>query len=86
MSTSHGSSPREPSTTAKQQCSGRCPGVWRTRIATSPSDDLLPVCERLVRVLGLRSGVDVNGNAVLEREPPVPGDVVGVRVRLEHAL
>ena len=48
--------------------------------------DLLPVCERLVRILGLRRGVDVDGNAVLEREPPVPGDVVGVRVRLEHAV
>ena len=47
--------------------------------------DLLPVRERLVRILGLRGRVDVNGNAVLEREPAVPGDVVGVRVRLEHA-
>ena len=27
--------------------------------------------------------VHVDGNAVLEREAPVPGDVVGVRVRLD---
>ena len=85
MITSHGSSPREPSTTTKQQCSGRCPGVCRTRIIDVAERDLLPVRERLVRVLGLRGGMDVDGNAVLEREPAVPGDVVGVRVRLEHA-
>ena len=47
--------------------------------------DLLAVLERLVRVLGLRRRVDVHRQAVLEREAAVPGDVVGVRVRLEHA-
>ena len=29
--------------------------------------------------------MDVHRQPVLEREAPVPGDVVGVRVRLEHA-
>ena len=38
-----------------------------------------------MRIFGLRGRVDVDGHAVLEREPAVPGDVVGVRVRLEHA-
>ena len=47
--------------------------------------DLLPVLERLVRVLGLGGRVDVDGRAVLEREASVTGDVVGVRVRLEDA-
>ena len=28
--------------------------------------------------------MDVDGQAVLEREPPVPREVVGVRVGLEH--
>ena len=39
---------RERSTTAKQQCSGRWPGVCRTRRATSPSS-IVAVRERLVR-------------------------------------
>ena len=47
--TSHGSSPRERSITAKQQCSGRCPGVWIVRRTTVADLDLRPVVERLVR-------------------------------------
>ena len=35
--TNWGSSPRALSTTAKQQCSGRCPGVCRTRMVSSPT-------------------------------------------------
>jgi hypothetical protein len=37
----------------------------------------------LVRDLG--GDVDAHRKPVLEREAPVPGHVVGVRVRLEHA-
>ncbi len=36
-----------------------------------------------MRVVRARRVVDVDGEAVLERQPAVPGDVVGVRVRLE---
>ena len=46
---------------------------------------MLSVRERFVRVVGVRRAVDRNRHAVLEREPPVPRDVVGMRVRLEHA-
>ena len=38
-----------------------------------------------MRELGFGVGMDVDGAAVVEREAPVPGEVVGVRVRLEHA-
>ena len=41
------------------------------------------VGERLERVLGLGDRVDPHGDALLEREPAVPGDVVGVGVRLQ---
>ena len=47
--------------------------------------DLRPVLERLVRERRLRLAVDADRDAVLEREPSVTGDVVGVGVRLEHA-
>ena len=83
MSTSQGSSPRERSITATQQCSGRWPGVWMQRRTTSPSCDLVAVLQRVVRVLRLRDRMDAAREAVLEREPSVPGDVVGVRVRLD---
>ena len=43
------------------------------------------VVERLVRELRLGGAVDVDPAAVVEREAAVPGEVVGVRVRLEHA-
>jgi hypothetical protein len=47
--------------------------------------DLAAVLDRLERVLGLGDRVDRDRDAVLEREPPVTGQVVGVGVRLEHA-
>jgi hypothetical protein len=47
--------------------------------------DLLPVLERLVRVLRVRRRVNVDRDLVLQSEPPVAGDVVRVRVRLEDA-
>jgi hypothetical protein len=49
--------------------------------AKSPS-----VGDRLVRVLGLGELVDVDGGPRGAGEPPVPGDVVGVVVRLEDVL
>ena len=45
---------------------------------------LLAVLDRIERVLRLGEWVHRNGHAVLERQPPVPGDVVGVGVRLQH--
>ena len=53
--------------------------------ATAPTATSSPSASGLVRVLGLRRRVHANRQAVLEREPAVAGDVVGVRVRLEHA-
>ena len=47
--TSHGSSARERSTTARQVCSGRCPGVWIARRTTSPSSSSSAVAQRVVR-------------------------------------
>ena len=46
--------------------------------------DLRPVGERLVWERRFRGGVDAHRHAVLEREPAVAGDMVGVRVCLEH--
>ena len=47
--------------------------------------DLRAVGHRVVRVLGVGKRMDAHRDALLEREPPVPGEVVGVRVRLDHA-
>ncbi len=47
--------------------------------------DLRAVGHRVVRVLGVGCRMDAHRDAVLEREPPVPGEVVGVRVRLDRA-
>src|SRR5205085_3361475 len=44
--------------------------------------DLAAVGEWLERVVRRRRGVDADARAVLEGEPAVTGDVVGVRVRL----
>ena len=46
--------------------------------------DLRSILECVVLVRDLRGGVDADRNAVLEREPAVPGEVVGVRVRLDR--
>ncbi len=51
-----------------------------------PTSSTLAVGERLERVLGLGDRVDRHRHPVLEREAPVPGEVVGVGVRLEHPL
>ena len=55
-----------------------------TRIAHRADLHDVAVGERGERVLGLGERVDRDGEAVLEREPAVPRQVVGVRVRLEH--
>ena len=47
--------------------------------------DLGAVFHRFVRILGLRRGVDADREPVLECEPPMTRDVVGVRVRLDDA-
>ena len=47
--------------------------------------DLLAVFERIVLVLRLSGGMDRDRDPVLEREPTVAGDVVGVGVRLQDA-
>jgi hypothetical protein len=46
---------------------------------------LRPVLERLMRERGVGVPVDADRHPVLEREAAVAGDVVSVRVRLEHA-
>ncbi len=50
---------------------------------TAADVDFLTVDERLVRVVRSGERVDRDGNAVLEGEPAVAGDVVGMRVRLD---
>ena len=47
--------------------------------------DLRSVLERLERVRGISLGMDSDWDALLQRQPPVAGEVVGVRVRLEDA-
>ena len=47
--------------------------------------DLVAVAHRVVRVVDAGVGVDADRDAVFEREPAVPGDVVGMRVRLDRA-
>jgi hypothetical protein len=47
--------------------------------------DLRAVDERLVLVRSLGVDVDPHGEPVLECEASMPGHMVGVRVRLEHA-
>ena len=55
-----------------------------TRIATSPTRELVPVLHRVERVLGLGQRMDADGQSVLQSEAPVPREVVGMGVRLEH--
>ena len=67
-------------------------GVLRTmpgRVDRAQDDlaqlELEAVSQRVVRVLDLGGGVDRDRHAVLEREPAVPGEVIGVRVGLDDA-
>jgi len=48
-------------------------------------DDLRSVVERIVRERRFRLAVHAHRHALLEREPPVSGHVIRVRVRLERA-
>ena len=59
--------------------------MWIVRRTTVADLDLRPVVERLVREGRPGVAVHANRDAVLEREPSVAGDVIGVRVRLEDA-
>jgi hypothetical protein len=81
--------PRLVAAGAIHDCKTRMLGPVPGRVEDADHDvaegNLLPVGKRLEWVLGLGGGVDVNRQTVLERESPVPGYVVGVRVRLEHA-
>ena len=70
--------------TAKAQCSGRWPGVWIVDEDVTELD-LRAVGQSVVRKRCTRSGVDPHRHAVLEREPPVSRDVIGMGMRLEHA-
>ena len=85
VSTSHGSSARERSITANAQCSGLWPGVWIVADDDLAELELCPVLERLVRERRFGGSVHVHGDALLQREAAMTGDVVGVRVRLEDA-
>ena len=84
VSTSQGSSARERSITARQVCSGRWPGVW---IAQHDSAELQlhAVVEHVVWIGGVCCAVDRHRDAVVEREPAVAGEVVGVGMRLDRA-
>ena len=57
-----------------------------TRIRTAADLDDLRVGERFEGVLGLGERMDRHGQSVFEREAPVPREMVGVGVRLEHPL
>jgi hypothetical protein len=48
--------------------------------------DHVAVGERLAGIRGLGQRVDRDREPMLDREPAVPGHMVGMRVRLEHAL
>jgi hypothetical protein len=50
-----------------------------------PSGDLVAVVELVVRVAGLGGCVNRDGHAVLQSQPAVTGDVVGMRMGLQHA-
>ncbi len=52
--------------------------------ADGPDPDLLSVAHRVVRIVDARFGVHADGDPVLECEPTVSGDVVGVCVRLDR--
>ena len=56
-----------------------------TRSATLPTTISSPSASGSCGYSGSASAWIADRQAVLEREPPVPGDVVGVRVRLEDA-
>src|SRR5438477_2355436 len=63
---------------------GTVPGRMDSADDDVPELDLRAVGERLVRILRAGGLVNVNCQPVLEGEPAVPGDVVGVVVGLEH--
>ena len=68
-----------------QQCSGRWPGRVEDVERDVADLDAVAVAQRPVLVDGVRDLVDRDPAAVLLGEDAVPGDVVGVRVGLDHA-
>ena len=87
LSTAHGSrAPLGASISAKAVCSGRWPGRVERPDGDAPELELPAVVERLVVVVGRRLAVDVDRGPGGRGEPAVPGDVVGVVVRLEDVL
>ena len=71
--------------TARQVCSGRCPGRVDRAQHDLPQLELEAVGQRVVGVLRLGSRVDRDRRAVLERQPAVSGQVIGMRVGLDDA-
>ena len=63
---------------------GPVPGRVDVRAVTEPPH-LVAVLERLVGIRGPGVAVDGDRDPMFEREPAVAGDMVGVRVRLQHA-
>ena len=84
VSTSHGSSARVVSTTARQQCSGPVPRRVDRLDPYLPPPSSPPSTSGSCGYVDLGSGVDAHRHAVLEREPAVPEDVIGMRMGLER--
>ena len=71
--------------TARQVCSGRWPGVWIARRTTWPSSSSRPSVSASCAYSASAAGWIEIGMPMLEREPAVPGEVIGVRVGLDDA-
>ena len=84
MSSSHGSSARVWSITAKQSARAGARGVQAAQDDVADLD-LVAVVERVEGVLASAAGWIETGMSCSSREPAVAGDVVSVRVRLQHA-
>ena len=74
------------SSTTNAQCSGRWPGVCRTRISVAPARTTSPSASASHGYSASASEWIATGTPCSTREPAVARDVVGVGVRLEDAL
>ena len=86
VSTAHGSGPRSVSIEREGGVLGPVAGGVQGAHHELSERELPAVVEGLVVVLGRRRAVDVDGRAGRGGQAPVPGDVVGVVVGLEHVL
>ena len=86
VSTAHGSGPRSVSIEREGGVLGPVAGGVHGAHHEPSERELPAVVEGLVVVLGRRRAVDVDGRSGRRGQPPVPGDVVGVVVGLEHVL